>query len=452
MTRRSRNSRPMRASMTRIHSVMNIGLRSLTPRFAYRGDRIQLRSLAVCGASIFVAACGGGGASSGGSVTVPGAPTIGAAIAGDGQATISFSAPASDGGATISGYTATCSVSGTSKSGSGTSSPITVSGLTNGTTYSCSVKATNSAGASAASAAVSVTPVAQIASNSVAQLMITADLLSNITKVSCALSDGSTATCYDFETSEIPKSDTPGPWCPTSAATPGGYIQDTSDIGGDGSLQRVTVAWLQTLDARMGWSIVNADGTVNVTTNAQLTTDGTQETGNWTYAMAQSSGITNHCLQGTPNTHTQTILIPVTPVALSSAASGINDTPGGSLGIALNGILYFPPEPTARIATYHNVAPIDPDGGHTGFGFDYHYHRAWKVTGVPDSVTQIYGFMFDGYPIYDALEPDGSTPAGLDSCQGHTTTALGYHYHASDSYPYITTCLHGAHATGMGNG
>jgi len=43
---------------------------------------------------------------------------------------------------------------------SGTASPITVTGLTNGTTYSCSVNATNSAGTGAASASASVTPSA----------------------------------------------------------------------------------------------------------------------------------------------------------------------------------------------------------------------------------------------------------------------------------------------------
>ncbi|MBQ1783816.1 MAG: fibronectin type III domain-containing protein [Gammaproteobacteria bacterium] len=86
---------------------------------------------------------------------VPGAPTIGTATAGDTQATISFSAPASTGGATISGYTVTASPGGLTATGS--ASPLTVSGLTNGTSYTFSVTATNSAGtgtASASSAAV----------------------------------------------------------------------------------------------------------------------------------------------------------------------------------------------------------------------------------------------------------------------------------------------------------
>ena len=86
--------------------------------------------------------------------TVPGAPTIGTATAGNGQATISFTAPVSNGGSTITSFTATSSpggITGTlSQSGSGT---ITVTGLTNGTAYTFTVTATNAAGTSTASAA-----------------------------------------------------------------------------------------------------------------------------------------------------------------------------------------------------------------------------------------------------------------------------------------------------------
>ena len=89
----------------------------------------------------------------------PSAPTIGSATAGDTQASVSFTAPASTGGAPIlaGGYTVTASPGGATGTGSG--SPITVTGLTNGVTYTFTVTATNSAGTGAASAASnSVTP------------------------------------------------------------------------------------------------------------------------------------------------------------------------------------------------------------------------------------------------------------------------------------------------------
>lgn len=90
---------------------------------------------------------------------VPGAPVIGSATAGDRQATVNFSAPASSGGAAITGYTVTASPGGATATGAG--SPIAVSGLTNGTAYTFTVKATNPAGTSGASGASnSVTPKA----------------------------------------------------------------------------------------------------------------------------------------------------------------------------------------------------------------------------------------------------------------------------------------------------
>jgi hypothetical protein len=90
---------------------------------------------------------------------VPGAPTIGTATAGNAQATVAFTAPASNGGATITAYTVTSNPGGLTGTGAG--SPITVAGLTNGTSYTFTVRATNSAGAGAASVATSaVTPQA----------------------------------------------------------------------------------------------------------------------------------------------------------------------------------------------------------------------------------------------------------------------------------------------------
>ena len=90
--------------------------------------------------------------------TVAGAPTIGTATAASGQASITFTAPASNGGSVITGYTATCLPSGT---GSSATSPVIVSGLANGTSYSCTVVTNNAIGSGAASMATAVTPTSQ---------------------------------------------------------------------------------------------------------------------------------------------------------------------------------------------------------------------------------------------------------------------------------------------------
>jgi hypothetical protein len=89
----------------------------------------------------------------------PGAPTGVSATAGDGEATVSWSAPSSDGGAPITSYTVTASPGGATASG--TASPIAVTGLSDGTSYTFTVVATNSVGTSGSStASTAVTPAA----------------------------------------------------------------------------------------------------------------------------------------------------------------------------------------------------------------------------------------------------------------------------------------------------
>lgn len=87
--------------------------------------------------------------------TTPGTPADVRATGGNGSAVVSFTPPASDGGSAITGYTVTATDQTMAGNGgqmaTGSGSPITISGLTNGDSYTFTVTATNSAGESPAS-------------------------------------------------------------------------------------------------------------------------------------------------------------------------------------------------------------------------------------------------------------------------------------------------------------
>ncbi len=94
----------------------------------------------------------------------PSAPALLAATAGAQQITLSFSAPSTQGSTAISGYLATCTTS-TGLTYANTGNPyvtsITISELTSGASYSCTVQAQQeSGGISAFSNALSATPTA----------------------------------------------------------------------------------------------------------------------------------------------------------------------------------------------------------------------------------------------------------------------------------------------------
>ncbi|MDR6982156.1 hypothetical protein J2X32_000764 [Rheinheimera pacifica] len=93
-------------------------------------------------------------------LTAPDAPTIGTAVAGNAQASVTFTAPGNNGGSAITTYTATASPGGATGNCAGPAAcAITVNGLTNGTAYTFTVTATNTKGTSVASAASNaVTP------------------------------------------------------------------------------------------------------------------------------------------------------------------------------------------------------------------------------------------------------------------------------------------------------
>jgi fibronectin type 3 domain-containing protein len=92
---------------------------------------------------------------------VPGAPTLNSATAGNGSVTLAWSAPTSNGGATINGYRvyrATTSGAETLLTTLAVTTSWTDTSTVNGTTYYYKLSAVNSVGASALSNERSATP------------------------------------------------------------------------------------------------------------------------------------------------------------------------------------------------------------------------------------------------------------------------------------------------------
>ena len=134
--------------------------------------------------------------------------------------------------------------------------------------------------------------------------------------------------------------------------------------------------------------------------------------------------------------------LPLTPVPAKVPRSIKGQFLRGAIALAANGIPIFNPQ-NNRGEVSQEIGELDEWGGHCGRADDYHYHSAPLHLQSVVGKGQPIAFALDGYAIFGLTEPDGAQPAGLDAFNGHTTTALGYHYHASKKYPYVNGGFHG---------
>jgi hypothetical protein len=153
--------------------------------------------------------------------TLPGQPVIVSTTRGNGSLTVSFKAPADTGGAAIDVYTATCQgvSGGATGSQAGVGSPLTVAGLTNGRTYTCTVTAQNAKGPGSPSAQ-SATIVPATTPGAPGNIIATPRDSSAIVSWSAPDNGGSAITSYTIAY-------TPG----TKTVTVGGDVLSTTITG-----------------------------------------------------------------------------------------------------------------------------------------------------------------------------------------------------------------------------
>ena len=231
--------------------------------------------------------------------TLPGAPTNAVATGGNAQATISWTAPSSNGGSTITGYTATSSPGGLTCTTSSSTS-CTVTGLTNGTSYTFTVTATNAAGTGPASlASNAVTPitvpsaptsVSAAAGNATASISWSAPssnggsaitgytvtsspggLTCTTSSTSCTVTGLTNGTAYTFTVTATNAAGTGPASAPSSAVTPLGPPSSPTGATATAGNATAAVSWTAPSSnggsAITGYTVTSSPGGLTCTTS-----------------------------------------------------------------------------------------------------------------------------------------------------------------------------------------
>ena len=135
--------------------------------------------------------------------------------------------------------------------------------------------------------------------------------------------------------------------------------------------------------------------------------------------------------------------IPRFPVPATQPVSAKDHFFRGAIAMAVNGVPIFNPIKNDGRTDTFLAGELDEFGGHCGRADDYHYHIAPTHLQERVGPGQPIAVALDGYWIYGFDEPDGSPVGSLDAFNGHSTPALGYHYHATRKYPYLNGGFHG---------
>ena len=256
--------------------------------------------------------------------------------------------------------------------------------------------------------------------------------------VSCTLSGGSRTECLSITIASQPASFKIGPWCPRN-------LKDGPDVSGiwleAGRVYDADGAFIQNISKFYGddiWQMFDPEtGKINVTDTEVACRAAARPDVDPAYQ--------NYCVECQmdylPAGLVQTYVIPLNPIRAASIQPRVDHS---GVGIAFSGVRLDAPAPVEDILRAHTLAPFDDCGGHVNPNVGYHAHAVTdclKEVAIQSEHAGEIGLAMDGYGIYARLNPDGLEPVDLDTCRGHTTTGLGYHYHvASPGANAIISC------------
>ncbi len=249
------------------------------------------------------------------------------------------------------------------------------------------------------------------------------------TLVDCTLSGGATTRCFSITLKPRPSGLKIGPWCPR-------HISDGPDKAGiwlyEGKVRDADgtfIAQLKSLYKDDAWQMFDPKtGKVHVTDSKESCEAAARPDVDPRYR--------NHCVEcRTSYMQPSATLTYVIPLESAIAANPGPRVVRVGVGLSFNGAKIEGPAPLDAILSAHTLAPFDDCGGHVNLHVGYHIHAVTgclKKIGLRDSHGAAIGIAMDGYLLLARQTAAGIEPRDLDRCRGHTTQALGYHYHVAE--------------------
>ena len=179
---------------------------------------------------------------------------------------------------------------------------------------------------------------------------------------------------------------------------------------------------------------------------------------------------------GNPTANDLEFIIPATPLI----AEAVSDIPAlGAIGVAINGIPIFGATEGTGGDVLSLAGGFTECGGHNG-PTGYHYHTLSVIgsdfclftEAQTTAEPQLFGYAFDGYPIYTGntqftsswslTDPSlfatdtfsahtfTANSGDLDQCNGRTDTEGNYAYYTTQGFPYTLGCYRGVVDIGTG--